>query len=191
MILFYIELLNVQRRLGNNDAIYWYQELLNKYKNSNYYQKSKLDLSYIYFTEKKYLSSVRLLDDITQKELRTDEYFFKYGYSLFCLEKYDDAKYNFLKVEEGKYKSLSQYFYSHICYVQKLYHKSLSGFQSLSDDKIFSRIVPYYITQIYFYLQKYSEVVEYAVPLLENVLSSRESEINRINFRFLLSSFRL
>tara|TARA_B100000683_G_scaffold60961_1_gene59225 strand:- start:6746 stop:9799 length:3054 start_codon:yes stop_codon:yes gene_type:complete len=168
------------KKMGNNDAVYWYQELLNKYKNSNYYQKSKLDLSYIYFAEKKYSNSVRLLADINQKELMTDEYFFKYGYSLFYLEKYDDAKYNFLKVEKGKYKALSQYFYAHICYVQKLYHKSLSSFQSLSDDKIFSRIVPYYVTQIYYYLQKYSEVVEYAVPLLENVLSSRESEINRI-----------
>ena len=96
------------KKLGNNDAVYWYQELLNKYKNSNYYQKSKLNLSYIYFEEKKYINSVRLLADITQKELWTDEYFFKYGYSLFCLEKYDDAKYNFLKVEQGKYQTLSQ-----------------------------------------------------------------------------------
>tara|TARA_Y100001954_G_scaffold111379_1_gene120734 strand:+ start:944 stop:3997 length:3054 start_codon:yes stop_codon:yes gene_type:complete len=168
------------KKLGNDDAAYWYQELLNKYKNSNYYQKSKLDLSYIYFSDKNYISSVRLLEHITQKELMTDEYYFKYGYSLFCLEKYDDAKYYLLKVQEGKYKALSQYFYAHISYVQKLYHKSLSGFQSLSQDKMFSRIVPYYITQIYFYLEEYSEVVEYAVPLLENVLSSRESEINRI-----------
>ena len=98
------------RRIGNNDAIYWYYELLNNYENSNYYQKSKLDLSYIYFSEKKYLSSLKLLSSISQKELMTDEYFFKYGYSLFCLEKYDDAKYNFLKVGEGKYKTLSKYF---------------------------------------------------------------------------------
>ena len=39
------------RRIGNDD-IYWYYELLNNYENSNYYQKSKLDLSYIYFSEK-------------------------------------------------------------------------------------------------------------------------------------------
>ncbi|MAO72177.1 MAG: hypothetical protein CMD02_06720 [Flavobacteriales bacterium] len=168
------------RRIGNNDAIYWYYELLNNYENSNYYQKSKLDLSYIYFSEKKYLSSLKLLSSISQKELMTDEYFFKYGYSLFCLEKYDDAKYNFLKVGEGKYKTLSKYFYAHICYVQKLYHKSLSVFQSLSDNKMFSKIVPYYITQIYFSLEKYLEVVEYAVPLLDDVISTREVEMNRI-----------
>ena len=115
------------KKIGNNDAIYWYQELLSKYKNSNYYQKSKLDLSYIYFTEKKYLSSVKLFADITQKELKTDEYFFKYGYSLFCLEMYDDAKYNFLKVEEGKYKALSQYFHTHLL-CSNLYNKSLQVF---------------------------------------------------------------
>ena len=102
------------KKTGNDDAVYWYLELLNKYKKSNYFQKSKLDLSYIYFSEKNYTSSVRLLEDISQKELMTDEYFFKYGYSLFCLEKYDDAKYYLLKVEEGKYKALSQYFYAHL-----------------------------------------------------------------------------
>ena len=107
----------------------------------------------------------------------TDEYYFKYGYSLFCLEKYDDHMY--IKSTRRK---IQGFFHNilYISYVQKLYHKSLSGFQSLSQDKMFSRIVPYYITQIYFYLEEYSEVVNITVPLLENVLSSRESEINRI-----------
>ena len=109
----------------------------------------------------------------------TDEYFFKYGYSLFCLEKYVDAKYNLLKVQEGKYKDFSHNIFIHISMFKNYIINLFQGFNPYLMIKCFSRIVHYYITQIYFYLEEYS-VVECIVPLLENVLSSRESEINRI-----------
>tara|TARA_B100001741_G_C16555009_1_gene602031 strand:+ start:3482 stop:6631 length:3150 start_codon:yes stop_codon:yes gene_type:complete len=171
---------NCSRNLGNRDAVYWYSLLLDNYKNSSYYQRSKADLSYLYFSEKKYSDCIKLFSEVTDVLLKTDEYNFKFAYSLFLSERLDDAKYYFSKVETGKYKSLSQYYYAHITYIQKLYNISLSVFKLLEDDKMFSRIVPYYITQIYYTLEKYSEVINYAVPMLENVISSRELEMNRI-----------
>lgn len=171
---------NCSKNLGNKDAVYWYSFLIDNYKNSSYYQRSKADLSYLYFSEKKYSDCIKLFSEVTDLNLKTDEFYFKFAYSLFSSERLDDAKYYFSMVGVGKYKTLSQYYYAHISYVQNLLNKSLSGFKSLEDDKMFSRIVPYYITQIYFSLEKYSEVIYYAVPLLENVISSRESEMNRI-----------
>ena len=91
-----------------------------------------------------------------------------------------ESKYNFHLVGNGKYKSLSLYYYAHISYIQKLYNTSLDGFLLLSEDKIFSEIVPYYITQIYFSLGKYNDLIAYAVPILETVIDSRESEMNRL-----------
>ena len=99
---------------------------------------------------------------------------------MFCLDDYDQAKYNFLKVEDGKYKTLSNYYYAYILYSQKMYNKSLLVFQTLSEDETFSKIIPYYITQIFFSLEKYSDIIEYAVPLLENIIESREAEMYRI-----------
>ena len=137
-------------KLGKSDAKYWYLELLNNYKNSNYYEKSKFNLAKIYFSNKKYTNSVQLFSEISQNKLKSNEFYFKYGYSLFCLEDYNHAKYNFLKVKEGKYKSLSNYFYAYILYSQEMYNKSLLVFQTLSEDETFSKIIPYYITQIFF-----------------------------------------
>ena len=167
-------------KLGKSDAEYWYLELLGNYKNSNYYEKSKFNLAKIYFSNKNYTNSAQLFSDISQNKFKSNEFYFKYGYSLFCLDDYNQAKYNFLKVTEGKYKSLSNYFYGYILYSQEMYNKSLLVFQTLSDDETFSKIIPYYITQIYFSLEKYSDIVEYAVPLLENVIDSREAEMYRI-----------
>jgi len=171
---------NCAKNLGSEDAVYWYSVLLNDFENSIYYQLSKKELSYIYFSDKLYSKSVLFLSEIIDEDLMDDEFHFKFAYSLFISEKYDEAKYHFSKIGNGKYKSLSLYYYAHISYVQKFYNKSLVGFQLLSEDKMFSKIVPYYISQIYFSLEKYSDLVGYAVPLLEGVIDSREVEMNRI-----------
>ena len=63
---------------------------------------------------------------------------------------------------------------TYILYSQKMYNKSLLVFQTLSEDETFSKIIPYYITQIFFSLEKYSDIIEYGKPLLENIIESRE-----------------
>ena len=61
-----------------------------------------------------------------------------------------------------------------------MYNKSLLVFQTLSEDETFSKIIPYYITQIFFSLEKYSDIIEYGTFLLENIIESREAEMYRI-----------
>ena len=173
---------NCSKNLGNADAIYWYKLLIENYKNSVFLQTSKKELGIVYFSNKNYSKSSLILSEINDEFIKDDEFHFKLGYSLFTQEKYDDAKYHFYKVKDndGRYKSLSLYYYAHINYIQKMYNKSLSNFKLLKDDKTFSKIVPYYITQIYFELEKYKELINYAVPILDNIISSREEEVNRL-----------
>ena len=173
---------NCSKNLGNSDAIYWYKLLIENYKNSVFLQTSKKELGIVYFSNKNYSKSSLILSEINDEFIKDDEFHFKLGYSLFTQEKYDDAKYHFYKVKDndGRYKSLSLYYYAHINYIQKMYNKSLSNFKLLKDDKTFSKIVPYYITQIYFELEKYKELINYAVPILDNIISSREEEVNRL-----------
>ena len=173
---------NCSKNLGNADAIYWYHLLINNYNNSSFLQKSKKELGLIYFSNKNYLESSFMLSAINDESIKDDEFHFKLGYSFFSQDQYDDAKYHFYKAKDvdGRYKSLSLYYYAHINYVQKMYNKSLSNFKKLKDDKTFSKIIPYYITQIYFELERYKELVNYAIPILDNVISSRESEVNRL-----------
>ena len=139
-------------------------------------------MGFIYFSNKNYSKSSEILSEINDEYIKDDEFHFKLGYSLFTQEKYDDAKYHFYKVKDndGGYKSLSLYYYAHINYIQKLYNKAESNFKLLEDDKTFGPIVPYYITQIKYELEKYNELINYAVPMLDNVISSREAEVNRL-----------
>ncbi|MGY8989295.1 MAG: tetratricopeptide repeat protein, partial [Flavobacteriales bacterium] len=171
---------NCSKNLGNSDAIHWYELLIQNYNKSIFLHESRKELGFIYFSKKNYLKSSEILSEINDESIEDDEFHFKLGYSLFTQEKHDDAKYYFYKVKDGKYKILSLYYYAHINYIQEMYNKSLSNFKLLKDDKTFSGIVPYYITQIYFELEKYKELINYAVPILDNVISSREEEVNRL-----------
>ena len=171
---------NCSKNLNNTDAIFWYNSFLKEYIYSDYYQIAVIDLSYIYFSKKNYLKVSQLLSNVTDSKLKDDEFHFKIGYSMFSIDQLDDAKYHLQKVSGVKYGSLSLYYYAHISYLQKLYNKSLSTFMLLKNDKVFGGIVPYYITQIYFSLEKYQDVLDYSIPVLESVISSREVEMNRI-----------
>ena len=170
---------NCSKNLGNSDVKFWYENLIENYPNSEYYQESIKDLAFVYFSDKNYAKANSYLRKVSDKNLIDDEFYFKFAYSLFTVEEYNDAKYYFNKIREKKYKSLSLYYYAHISYLQGLYNKSLESFLLLEDDKTFSKIVPYYITQIYFELEKYTELVNYAVPVLEFVIPSREVELNK------------
>ena len=104
---------NCSKNLGNSDAIYWYELLINNYNNSIFLQTSRKELGFIYFSNKNYSKSSAILSEIIDEFIKVDEFHFKLGYSLFTQEKYDDAKYHFYKVKDndGRYKSLSLYYY--------------------------------------------------------------------------------
>ena len=85
-----------------------------------------------------------------------------------------------MKVSRGKYRKLCVYYLSHILYSQSFYDKALENFKSLESHKDFGKIIPYYITQIYFIRNQYQDLVDYAPSILENVVPSRESEMNRL-----------
>ena len=174
-------------KLSDPDGKFWYSRLLSDYKSSPYLQDAIRDLAFIYFKEKDYLNTEILLSQIYRQSLKDDEFQFKFAYSLFVNGKYDDAKYYFNNIKDnpGKYQSLSLYYYAHISYTKKLYRTSLSNFKLLKKDKKFGKIIPYYITQIYFHQQRYSDLIKYAVPILNSVIDSRKAE----TLRFISESY--
>ena len=120
--------------------------------------------------------------NLKEEDLKDDEYYFKLAYSLFEIDQFNDSKFYFSKIKnyQNKYKSLATYYYAHIAYKQELYKTSLSHFEKLTSDKYFGTIAPYYISQIHFYQKNYRKLVDYVVPILENVIQSRKEEINRL-----------
>jgi tetratricopeptide (TPR) repeat protein len=93
--------------------------------------------------------------------------------------KVEEASTRFSKIKDtdSKYAVPAKYFYGHIAFNDKKYETALKNFKDLEDDDLFAPIVPYYIVQIYFYQQRYEDVIRYAPALLD---SSRTRNIGDI-----------
>lgn len=126
-----------------------------------------------------YLSKVDPFDLSPDQKI---ELYFKLGYSYFKQKDYSKAKKNFFETieKESDYKIPSIYYYSHIAYTENNYQTALEGFLKIANEKMFQKIVPYYITQIYYKQERYEKLLEYAPPYLDSVSSKRKSEFAKL-----------
>lgn len=167
------------KQLFLTDAISLYNNLnetfpYHKFKNEVYY-----DMAIIYYREKKYKEAV---SSFLKVKSLSDEGLFKLAYSYFSIDSLVEAQLYFSKImnTEIKFAAPSKYYYAYIAYDREMYNSALDNFIELLDDDKFGSIVPYYISQIYFHQKKYEQLIKFAKPLSENVISSRKSEINRL-----------
>jgi tetratricopeptide (TPR) repeat protein len=110
------------------------------------------------------------------------EYHFKKGYSYFMIDDYDNAGKILYEIKDvdTKYTAPARYYYSHIAYSKGDYQTALEGFQRLATNEKFDKVIPYYITQIYYLQKKYSELLGYAPALLDSATPKRAPEIARL-----------
>jgi len=167
------------KNLFNEDTKFWFDEFLKSYPCSEKINEVNYELALFSYQKKLYLESIRYF---LKCDIQNSEFNFKLAYSYFMLDSLESSKYYFSKLLnlDSKYTTSSQYFYAHIAYKQKHYKTALSHFQKLKQDKNFSSIVPYYISQIYFLQHRYDDLISYAQPMLDKVISSREAELNRM-----------
>ena len=175
--LFYIAICS--KRLFNEDARFWLENFVSTYPYSPKISTVNYEMGLYYYEKKLYDKTI---DYFLSCGYSSDECNFKLAYSYFMIDSLSSSKYYFSKLLHGgsKYASSSRYFYAHIAYKQKHYKTALSTFLTLKDDEHFANIVPYYVSQIYFLLRRYDELIAYAEPMLDKVISSREAELNRI-----------
>lgn len=153
-------------------------------------ENPKANLGYIelgryYFKKKQYAEALSAFSQVNADELDEDtktEASFKKAYCLFITDNISEAKTLFytVKEKEGKYQSPALYYYAHISYIEKNYETALRHFNRLKGDENYGRIVPYYITQIYYLQKKYDELLMVAPPLLDSAGSRRAPEIARM-----------
>ncbi len=118
------------------------------YRNKN----NKLAVEYLGQTETKYLSNTDL-----------KEFQFIYGYSLFKIDKFDDAKKAFapIKDEKSKYYDATNYYYGYVCYRSAAYDEALEHFARVKYHKTFGPLAAVYVAQVYFSRAQYQEVINY------------------------------
>jgi tetratricopeptide (TPR) repeat protein len=172
--------------LFHKDGEWRMKEFVKRHPESNKVRWGYFYLGKSNFRKKKYEESIEFLEKVDIYELNKEnlaELYFKRGYSYFVTNNTEKAKSDLFEIKDvdNKYAHPANFYYSHIAYRDKNYETALQGFSRLLDDETFSKIVPYYITQIYFIQGKYSDVVKNAPALLDDTTHvQKEGEINRM-----------
>jgi tetratricopeptide (TPR) repeat protein len=171
--------------LYNDDAEVYGIRFISRNRENPLVNKAKFQLANFEYVKKRYKHAIDYFLTVNKEELNDNdkaEYFFKSGYSWFLLDSLDKARKCFYEIKDvdTKYTPSAIYYYSHIAYVQKNYETAISGFNRLKDDETFASLVPYYITQCYYYQEKYDDLLVYAPPLIDSVVDTRVSEMAKM-----------
>ena len=160
-----------------SSSLYFFKEFLYKFPYSIYKQNVFESIAKIYYNNLEYKNSLEYFLKINNPN---DEILFKTAYSYFQLDSIDNAQlyFNNLINIKSKYKTPSYYYIAHILYTKKLYNKALNIFYDLIDNKQFSHIIPYYISQIYFNKKEYRNLIDFLEKRKDNIIPTRVNETN-------------
>jgi TolA-binding protein len=171
--------------LFHRDAEFLLTSFIYEYPESPLIRQAWFRLGNFFFRDKKYKDARKWLE-MTEPEFlepeQLDEYHFKLAYCYFKAEDYDRALASFAQVKDSDspYASTATYYYGHIQYSNKNFESALEHFRKLDQDELFGRVVPFYISQIYYLQKKYDQVIDYAGPVLDTTKSRRGPEIARL-----------
>ncbi len=171
--------------LNNKDAEYKLQEFIKNHPANTKIKRIYFYLGKLQFNDKHYKKAIESFRKVDRYDLTKDEkleYYFKTGYSYLKNKDIKKAKNAFsqIKDKESKYKGPATYYYAHIEYNDGNYDAALEGFNNLSDNRTFKKIIPYYIVHIYYFLGNYDKILEIAPPMFESATSKRKPEIARL-----------
>ena len=140
----------------------------------------------LYAEKSSYKQSLKLFETVDRKALTRPhqlDYSFYRGYAFLMLEDYRSAAVYFhvLSKTENRYTVRGKYYYAYCMYKQGEYDKALPYFNALENDAMFSKTVPYYLTQIYYAKGEYEEAESRALELLKtNPESVNNPELHRM-----------
>lgn len=163
--------------LFNPDATQRLNQVISKYPTN---VKSKLalyQLGKLNYRNKNNKLAVKYLDQVETKYLSgpdLKEFYFIYGYSLFKVERYEDAKTAFkpIKDEKSKYYDAANYYYGYVCYKSASYDEALEHFNRVKYHKTFGPLSAVYVAQVYFVRKQYKEVIQFADTIKNNEVAN-------------------
>jgi tetratricopeptide (TPR) repeat protein len=184
-------------KLDNRNAEEQVKNFLKVYPESSFRNRASFELALYEFDKQKYKSVLKTLDEVNLSGLdhnQLEHYYYLHGYSNFQINKLDTAANDFARIKEGNspYAAPAKYYWAHIQYVKANYEAALQEFNKLKDNPAFSKVIPFYISQIYYRQKKYQEVFEYTAPMINRVSADQQPELARIlgNSLFHLGQFK-
>jgi TolA-binding protein len=173
-------------RLFHNDASHRLLAFIDAHPENPHVRSCSFELFRHYFERKRYDDAMAWASRVLENELdeaERDEFIFKKGYAHFQQGQQDKSLLELNKVKDGTslYAAPATYYAAHINYEKGNYATALQGFEKLSTDPNFGKVVPYYIAQVKFLQGDYDALQAYVKPLLEDPLGAkRVDQINRL-----------
>ncbi len=158
---------------------------IKEYADSPYSNYARFYLGDFQFEKKRYQLALRTLGEVDRDGLSPAdqvEIGYMMGYSYMMVEENDLALNEFIMIKEKNHllAKPALYYYSHINYLKERYDEALDGFRQLQNDPNFNKIIPIYVSQIYYKQEKYVEVIGYIVPIINDVEEQYKPELARI-----------
>lgn len=168
--------------LFHKDAEYRLETFVDEHPESPWVRQVYFELATYNYQRRNYRKALEWFEKTDASYLQADqkeEYTFKLAHSNFEKENFEEARTGFYELKDGsgEFAIPSLYYYSHIAYRDGDYETALKGFQQLDNNESFKPVVPYYITQILYYQQRYDEVLNYATAFID---STDEKDVKRL-----------
>ena len=171
--------------LFNEDAAFQLEKYLLEYPSGMFVNDVQFILGNLFFRDKNYAAAITKYAQLNPDLLKDDErdmFYFRQGYSYFTVEDFEEAKLSFQKLNgvQFKFKDLTNYYVSHIAYMEGNYATALNGFETLKEVPGIGSIVRYYIAQIYYIQGRNQDLLAFALPILDSANTKRSPEIARL-----------
>ncbi len=172
-------------KLDNGNAEEQMADFMNQFPESTFRNRALFEQAVYQFDKKKYSAVLKTFDGLRKAELTKDEltyFYYLRAYSNLELGKMDLAVTDFAEIKEGNsiYAAPAQYYTGHIHYLNGNYESALQEFLKLQKNPVFEKVIPFYVSQIYYKQSRYREVVDYTSPLINSVSADQQPELARI-----------
>ena len=172
-------------RLENKNGDGLIEKFIDQYPESPYANRAWFELGSYQFNNKKYPQMLRSYTNLKPQHLGKEEQIkvhYQKGYAYFQTEKYQQAEDEFKRIKDTNnlYAGPAKYYWAHIRYLNEDYTAALSEFEKLKTNQAFAAVIPFYISQIYYKQGEYAKVIEFTVPLFDQVKRDQKPGLAKI-----------
>ncbi|HRX13224.1 MAG TPA: hypothetical protein P5210_16290, partial [Draconibacterium sp.] len=155
------------------------------YAESPYINNAWFNLGDYQFEKKQYAVAIKTFSNVKRADLSEGDRIkitYQNGYANLMEDNFDVAEKEFFAVKDANslYSKPATYYWAHIMYLNENYEQALDGFRKLENDPAYSRVIPLYVSHIYYKQKRYNELVNYIVPILNEVEEEHKPELSKL-----------
>lgn len=156
-----------------NDGEKLLLDFVRNYSPEKIAQEAMMELANYYFNNKMYQQAIAYYEmmDSDNLDMKTKvEVKFRQGYAYFIREDKDNAKIQFEEIKDlnGEFYEETNYYLGILAFEKEDYNSALYAFKNANSRGKYDRVMPYYLSQIYFAGGEYNEVIDAGETALES-----------------------